>query len=170
MPMATPGHVLCCLCGDSILPNPSNMCLNCIRSQVDVTEGAWGGGEGRVSGRAGRPPNPSVTKFSQAPSPRGCTVLTQLNINGPAPACYREGTLPYCRELLTGTGHSLQRLPALMGAAVSCSERGPKRRPRPWTTDFSPLHRGPTPPSHAHTHPLTHIDTLFLPPGRPRPP
>ncbi|EFJ40518.1 hypothetical protein VOLCADRAFT_69446, partial [Volvox carteri f. nagariensis] len=30
---------LCCLCGTSILPNPSNMCVNCIRSQVDITEG-----------------------------------------------------------------------------------------------------------------------------------
>lgn len=30
---------LCCLCGASILPNPSNMCVTCIRSQVDITEG-----------------------------------------------------------------------------------------------------------------------------------
>ena len=30
---------LCCLCGVSIAPNPTNMCVNCIRSQVDVTEG-----------------------------------------------------------------------------------------------------------------------------------
>jgi NMD protein affecting ribosome stability and mRNA decay len=30
---------LCCLCGVSIPPNPSNMCVNCIRSQVDITEG-----------------------------------------------------------------------------------------------------------------------------------
>lgn len=32
-------HRLCCLCGTSIAPNPSNMCVNCIRSQVDITEG-----------------------------------------------------------------------------------------------------------------------------------
>ncbi|CAL8460889.1 g420 [Coccomyxa elongata] len=38
-PQHTPGHVLCCLCGVSISPNPSNMCVNCIRSQVDITEG-----------------------------------------------------------------------------------------------------------------------------------
>eukprot|EP00775_Hariotina_reticulata_P007031 gene7031-7245_t len=38
-PQQTQGHVLCCLCGTSILPNPSNMCVNCIRSQVDITEG-----------------------------------------------------------------------------------------------------------------------------------
>ncbi|GIL64428.1 hypothetical protein Vafri_18352 [Volvox africanus] len=38
-PYATQGYVLCCLCGTSILPNPSNMCVNCIRSQVDITEG-----------------------------------------------------------------------------------------------------------------------------------
>eukprot|EP00879_Flechtneria_rotunda_P020112 GHRR01021152.1.p1 GENE.GHRR01021152.1~~GHRR01021152.1.p1 ORF type:complete len:446 (+),score=110.36 GHRR01021152.1:905-2242(+) len=38
-PQHTQGHVLCCLCGTSILPNPSNMCVNCIRSQVDITEG-----------------------------------------------------------------------------------------------------------------------------------
>ena len=30
---------LCCLCGVPIPPNPSNMCVNCIRSQVDITEG-----------------------------------------------------------------------------------------------------------------------------------
>ncbi len=28
---------LCCLCGTSIMSNPSNMCVNCIRSQVDIT-------------------------------------------------------------------------------------------------------------------------------------
>lgn len=30
---------LCCLCGIQIAPNPTNMCVNCIRSQVDLTEG-----------------------------------------------------------------------------------------------------------------------------------
>ena len=30
---------LCCLCGTAILPNSSNMCVNCLRSQVDITEG-----------------------------------------------------------------------------------------------------------------------------------
>ena len=30
---------LCCLCGTSIAPNPTNMCVNCIRTQVDITEG-----------------------------------------------------------------------------------------------------------------------------------
>lgn len=30
---------LCCLCGTQIAPNPTNMCVNCIRSQVDITEG-----------------------------------------------------------------------------------------------------------------------------------
>ncbi|KAL4447194.1 hypothetical protein ABPG77_007227 [Micractinium sp. CCAP 211/92] len=39
MPHATQGHVLCCLCGISIAPNPTNMCVNCIRTQVDITEG-----------------------------------------------------------------------------------------------------------------------------------
>mmetsp|Transcript_25446 Transcript_25446/g.55257 ORF Transcript_25446/g.55257 Transcript_25446/m.55257 type:complete len:560 (+) Transcript_25446:171-1850(+) len=38
-PQTTQGFVLCCLCGTNILPNPSNMCVNCIRSQVDITEG-----------------------------------------------------------------------------------------------------------------------------------
>eukprot|EP00198_Chlamydomonas_reinhardtii_P011820 XP_001701157.1 predicted protein [Chlamydomonas reinhardtii] len=38
-PQQTQGYVLCCLCGTNILPNPSNMCVNCIRSQVDITEG-----------------------------------------------------------------------------------------------------------------------------------
>ena len=30
---------LCCLCGTGIVPNPSNMCVNCLRSQVDISEG-----------------------------------------------------------------------------------------------------------------------------------
>ena len=30
---------LCCLCGLAIPPNPANMCVNCVRSQVDITEG-----------------------------------------------------------------------------------------------------------------------------------
>lgn len=30
---------LCCLCGIAIAPNPANMCLNCIRAQVDISEG-----------------------------------------------------------------------------------------------------------------------------------
>lgn len=38
-PQHTQGFVLCCLCGTNIMPNPSNMCVNCIRSQVDITEG-----------------------------------------------------------------------------------------------------------------------------------
>ncbi|PSC72831.1 60S ribosomal export NMD3-like [Micractinium conductrix] len=39
LPHQTQGHVLCCLCGTSITPNPTNMCVNCIRTQVDITEG-----------------------------------------------------------------------------------------------------------------------------------
>ena len=30
--------VLCCLCGVSIDPNAANMCVNCLRGQVDITE------------------------------------------------------------------------------------------------------------------------------------
>lgn len=35
---ATPGTVLCCLCGLAIPPNPANMCANCIRSQVRFSQ------------------------------------------------------------------------------------------------------------------------------------
>lgn len=35
----TTGHVLCCLCGTPIPPNPANMCVPCVRSQADVTAG-----------------------------------------------------------------------------------------------------------------------------------
>ena len=38
-PQATMGTVLCCLCGVAIPPNPSNMCINCLKTQVDITEG-----------------------------------------------------------------------------------------------------------------------------------
>ncbi|KAJ1927746.1 ribosome-binding protein [Tieghemiomyces parasiticus] len=31
--------ILCCSCGTAIPPNPANMCENCIRSEVDITEG-----------------------------------------------------------------------------------------------------------------------------------
>ncbi len=36
---STVGSILCCLCGTNIPPNPSNMCVSCIRSQIDITEG-----------------------------------------------------------------------------------------------------------------------------------
>eukprot|EP00736_Rhodelphis_marinus_P002992 Rmarinus@m.9657 len=31
--------VLCCLCGAAIPPNPASMCIDCIRTQVDITDG-----------------------------------------------------------------------------------------------------------------------------------
>lgn len=31
--------MLCCICGTVITANPTSMCVNCIRSQVDITEG-----------------------------------------------------------------------------------------------------------------------------------
>lgn len=33
------GFILCCECGVQISPNPANMCVACLRSQVDITEG-----------------------------------------------------------------------------------------------------------------------------------
>lgn len=36
---APAGHILCCICGVQVPPNPSNMCANCLKSQVDITEG-----------------------------------------------------------------------------------------------------------------------------------
>jgi nonsense-mediated mRNA decay protein 3 len=39
MTQAEQHNILCCLCGVAIPPNPANMCLNCIQSQVDITEG-----------------------------------------------------------------------------------------------------------------------------------
>ena len=35
----TVGRVLCCMCGTSMAPNAANMCVACLRSQVDITEG-----------------------------------------------------------------------------------------------------------------------------------
>jgi nonsense-mediated mRNA decay protein 3 len=31
--------VACCMCSAAIKPNPTNMCVQCIRTQVDITEG-----------------------------------------------------------------------------------------------------------------------------------
>ncbi|XP_018319253.1 60S ribosomal export protein NMD3 [Agrilus planipennis] len=31
--------ILCCECGTAINPNPSNMCIGCLRTHVDITEG-----------------------------------------------------------------------------------------------------------------------------------
>jgi len=31
--------ILCCQCGTPIAPNPANMCVTCIRTHVDITEG-----------------------------------------------------------------------------------------------------------------------------------
>ncbi|XVF16562.1 hypothetical protein REPUB_Repub10bG0042500 [Reevesia pubescens] len=35
----TIGTVLCCKCGILMAPNPANMCVTCLRSEVDITEG-----------------------------------------------------------------------------------------------------------------------------------
>ncbi|KAK9012567.1 hypothetical protein V6N11_040612 [Hibiscus sabdariffa] len=35
----TQGTVLCCKCGILMTPNPANMCVTCLRSEVDITEG-----------------------------------------------------------------------------------------------------------------------------------
>ncbi|KAH6788915.1 nonsense-mediated mRNA decay NMD3 family protein [Perilla frutescens var. frutescens] len=35
----TVGNVLCCKCGISMQPNAANMCVNCLRSEIDITEG-----------------------------------------------------------------------------------------------------------------------------------
>lgn len=35
----TIGNVLCCMCGILIPPNAANMCVKCLRSQVDISEG-----------------------------------------------------------------------------------------------------------------------------------
>lgn len=32
-------HVLCCTCGTTIRPNPATMCVQCLRNEVDITEG-----------------------------------------------------------------------------------------------------------------------------------
>lgn len=31
--------ILCCMCGSSIKPNPASMCVQCLRNEVDITEG-----------------------------------------------------------------------------------------------------------------------------------
>nr|XP_003218214.1 PREDICTED: 60S ribosomal export protein NMD3 [Anolis carolinensis] len=33
------GNILCCECGIPIPPNPANMCVSCLRTKVDITEG-----------------------------------------------------------------------------------------------------------------------------------
>ncbi|KAJ3407155.1 hypothetical protein HDU80_009513 [Chytriomyces hyalinus] len=38
-PTLTEQRILCASCGTVIAPNPANMCINCIRSDVDITEG-----------------------------------------------------------------------------------------------------------------------------------
>ena len=38
-PRLTQPSILCCLCGAAIQPNAANMCSNCLRSQVDITDG-----------------------------------------------------------------------------------------------------------------------------------
>lgn len=35
----TIGSVLCCMCGIPMAPNAANMCVKCLRSEVDITEG-----------------------------------------------------------------------------------------------------------------------------------
>ncbi|XP_021790384.1 60S ribosomal export protein NMD3 isoform X5 [Papio anubis] len=35
----SPGHILCCECGVPISPNPANICVACLRSKVDISQG-----------------------------------------------------------------------------------------------------------------------------------
>src|ERR1044072_7727841 len=35
----TIGSVLCCKCGIPMQPNAANLCVKCLRSEVDITEG-----------------------------------------------------------------------------------------------------------------------------------
>ena len=35
----TVGKILCCQCGTPIEPNPANLCVECLRTQIDITEG-----------------------------------------------------------------------------------------------------------------------------------
>jgi len=35
----TVGQILCCQCGTLITPNPANMCVACLRTQIDISEG-----------------------------------------------------------------------------------------------------------------------------------
>ena len=37
--VAVSGKILCCQCGTPIDPNPANLCVACLRTQVDITEG-----------------------------------------------------------------------------------------------------------------------------------
>lgn len=37
--LPTSGRILCCLCGISIIPNAAAMCIPCLQTQVDITEG-----------------------------------------------------------------------------------------------------------------------------------
>ncbi|KAJ5071948.1 60S RIBOSOMAL EXPORT PROTEIN NMD3 [Anaeramoeba ignava] len=39
MQKLTPSTILCCSCGTPIQANPANMCVDCLRTQVDITEG-----------------------------------------------------------------------------------------------------------------------------------
>ncbi|KAI8926517.1 NMD3 family-domain-containing protein [Entophlyctis helioformis] len=39
IPQATEQRILCASCGTAVAPNAANMCVDCIRSQVDITEG-----------------------------------------------------------------------------------------------------------------------------------
>ncbi|PKA51005.1 hypothetical protein AXF42_Ash007662 [Apostasia shenzhenica] len=39
LPSQTVGTVLCCICGVPMAPNPANMCVGCLRSRIDITEG-----------------------------------------------------------------------------------------------------------------------------------
>lgn len=38
-PASSQGNILCCECGTPIAPNPANMCVACLRTHVDITEG-----------------------------------------------------------------------------------------------------------------------------------
>lgn len=38
-PTRTMPKIRCCMCGVEMESNPANMCVNCLRTQVDITDG-----------------------------------------------------------------------------------------------------------------------------------
>lgn len=74
--------ILCCLCGTAITANPSNMCVSCIRGQVDITE--------------------SIPKQSSVYYCRGCARYLQPPKNWVAAELESKELLTICLKKLKG--------------------------------------------------------------------
>jgi hypothetical protein len=125
-PTRTLPKILCCLCGVEMESNPANMCVNCLRGQVDITEGIPKQiimHQCRGCGRYLRPPWVACELESRELLAVCLKTVTGLSkVRRRRQRCLRGSTVRMC-----GTGPSSTICTALPGHAVTAAPLLPRR-------------------------------------------